>query len=343
MQTQDAIKDTAQLIEEIEIGIKTLSEKTQNSYKTKFSARTFETALKRIASSNVVLSHHLSVNKLKSSLVTCGFSYKPYNAADSRRERVLVGTQLSLKRNSNLLPINTFSISHHCIQRILERKTQSAEVQDKRNYVYSELTYLPLFAASLIKIQEVVANIDIGKDQLSFTTAPSALEKLDLLIPTKSGALLGNIFKNEKDTLNIHVRTYLSDEMLNDHMFERKEHLSKTLAPFLGTYIELWPTITDCLVKKKQMTCDLIIHKLALFIIKDLERHLSAQTIPIENINKIKTLVRLISKDSNEKTGSSGDVFLLSIIKYAEENSMIDAFEILEKQITIEIHANKKQ
>ena len=100
METQNAIKDTAALIEEIEMGIKSLSEKTQNSYRNKFSARTFEAALKRVAKSSMILSHHLSVNKLKSSLVTCSFSYKPYNAADSRRERVLVGTQFSLSRSA---------------------------------------------------------------------------------------------------------------------------------------------------------------------------------------------------------------------------------------------------
>ena len=315
METQNAIKDTATLIEEIETGIKNLSEKIQNRNRTKVSARTFEAALKRTARSTVILTHHLRVNKLKSSLVFCGFSYDQYNEADDRRERVLIGTQVSFKRNSTSTPINTFSISHHCIQRILERKVQTADFQENRICLYSELTFLPLFAAALLKIQEVAANIDIGETQLSFATAASILEKLDLIIPTKSGALLGNIFENEQGVFNIHVRTYLSNEMLDDQRFERKEKLSHTLAPFLGTYIELWPTITECLVKKKQLFCDMIIYHLALFITKDIESYLSTNTLPIENISRAKTLFRLISKDRYERYGNSLDDLLAEITK----------------------------
>lgn len=333
MEKQDAIKGTAELIEEIEIGIKSLTEKTQNSYRTKFSARTFEVALKRIARSTVTLSNHLRVNKLKSSLVTCGFSYKPYNSADSRRERVLIGTQLSLKRSSNLLPINIFSISHHCIQRILERKEGKDEHQKTRDYVFEELSILPLFSAILIKTQEIAASIEVGENLLTMRTAPSILEGVELMIPTKNGALLGNAFVNDKELLNVHIRTYISDAMLDDHTLRRKKALLETLSTFAGTYIELWPAITDCVPKKKLILCDLVLHKLGVYIIKDIEKFLDVSKLPLDKTQKIRTLFRLISKDSNDRYGTSVDTFLSEVISLCKENDILNVFDAIEKQI----------
>ena len=98
METQKAIKETSILIEKIDSGIKSLTEKIQNSYSNKFSSRTFEAVLERVAKSTVVLSYQLKRNKLKSSVVISGFTHNSHNQADRRRERVLTGTQVSLKR-----------------------------------------------------------------------------------------------------------------------------------------------------------------------------------------------------------------------------------------------------
>ena len=333
MQTQDAIKDTSKLIDEIEIGIKSLSEKTQKSFKTKFSTRTFETALKRIAKSNVVLSHHLNVNKLKSSLVICGFAYKPYNSADSRRERVLIGTQLSLKRSSNLQPINIFSISHHCIQRILERKEGKDKHQKTRDYVFEELSILPLFSSILIKIQEISANIEVGENSLTLKTGPSILEGVDLIIPTKNGVLFGNAFINDRELLNVHVRTYISDMMLNDHMLRRKKDLLDTLSLFSGTYINLWPAIQDCVPKSKQILSDLLLHKLGAYVIKDIEKYLDTSKLPLNKTQRIRTLIRLISKDSTDRFGTSGNALLSEVIRLGKEHDISYVFDLFEKQI----------
>ena len=333
MQAQEAIKNTAELIEEIDIGIKSLSEKTQKSYSTKFSARTFETALKRIAKSNVILSHQFRLNKLKSSLVTCGFSYNSYNSADSRRERVLIGTQLSLKRTSNLLPINIFSISHHCIQRILERKEGKDGHQTTRDYVFEELSILPLFSAILIRTQEIAANIEVGENLLTLRTAPSILEGVDLMIPTKNGALLGNAFINDKELVNVHVRTYVSDAMLNSHMLQRKKALLDTLSQFSGTYIELWPAIKDCVPKKKQILSDLLLEKLGVYVIKDIEKFLDTSKLPLNKAQTIRTLFRLIAKDSTDRSGTSGNAILPEVIRLGKEHDISKVFDVIEKQI----------
>lgn len=292
MDTRLAMRLTRSFMDQLEADITAHLDKDVAKNKKKLTGKLLEKYLIHIAKTKGVIKHKILLNKTKSYLLAVTFDKFSYHPDLERKEKLLIGSiqHFGLKSKSERNPI-LFTISHHCVQRILERTLYDGpqDQEDIRKAIYSEIDYLPIFTGTILNIELLAGLIDLDGSPIDIRAVFNMMKDIPIMVPTKNGVLIGQVINTY-----IHIKTFLSDDMLSTENMAQKQRLMKYLDPFVDSHLIYWPKTHECLKQSQILSANVILDALALIMLDEIELALKRSTKIATDKNKILTLFRLI-------------------------------------------------
>ena len=240
----------------------------------------------------------------------------------------------------------SFSISHHCFQRILERLDVStlypdipAELFTKRSLTRQELMllrkiffeqidYLPIVSSTFFYLELLMSMVEMGEQSLGAKAVFEFMSNVTLPIPTPHGLLFGEIYKG-----HLHVKTFVPDDMLTKSQLDLKAKMIALFEPFRRSKLIYFPACRDISSRKEIILITTLLHALALKtqeIIED-ETYNLTKGQSEDKKGKLKTLFRFnrlqADKDKHQH------VVMGEFRKLWAEHGTEKTFKLLEKQI----------
>lgn len=262
------------------------------------------------------------------------------------KERLVFGTvkYFGMKRaeDENV----SFSISHHCFQRILERLDMGSlypdvptelfskrtltrqELMLLRKIFFSQIDYLPIISSTFFYLELLMSMVEMGEQSLGAKAVFEFMSNVTLPIPTQHGLLFGEIYKG-----HLHVKTFVPDEMLTTTQLELKEKMIALFDPFRRSKLIYFPACRDISSRKEIMLITMLLHALAIKMqeIIEEETYNLAKAQSEANKSKLKTLFRLnrlqAGKDKHHH------VIMSEFRKLLSEHGTAKTFTLFEKQV----------
>ena len=299
MDTRLAIKLTQSFMDQLEADISSHLSQDKTLSKDNLTGKLLEKYLIYISKTKGIIKHEINLNKMKSHVLAVTFDKGTYHPGLERKERLLFASiqHFGLRSKSLRNPI-LFSLSHHCVQRMLERIPYNGphNQESLRSFIFDEIDYLPIFTNAILNIELLASQILLDKENIDFKAILHVMKNIPIIVPTKHGVLIGQII----DTY-IHISTFLSDAMLRPESIIQKERIVKTLEPFKNTHLIYWPKTYECYGHNKKFITSVLIDALAVKMTEEIERSLDQSKIQEGDKRRLKTLFRLI-KQQNKAT-----------------------------------------
>ena len=357
METPTAIRLTSEFLngmhQEITAGIETVNRLPVGR---KVTGKLLEQSIRTLARHPGTFCHETHGHGMKQFMFALVLQNGDLNPRMGYKERLVFGAvkYFGMKRaeDENI----SFSISHHCFQRILERLDVSTlhpdvppEIFSKRTLTRQELMllrkiffeqidYLPIISSTFFYLELLVSMVEMGEQSLGAKAVFEFMSNVTLPIPTPHGLLFGEIYKG-----HLHVKTFVPDDMLTTTQIDLKEKMIALFEPFRRSKLLYFPACRDISSKKEIILITTLLHALAIKmqeIIED-ETHNLTKAQPEEHKTKLKTLFRFnrlqADKDKHQH------VVMSEFRKLWDEKGTEKTFMLLEKQVAKSLVITRNQ
>lgn len=265
-----------------------------------------EILLSQFSTNPALLTSYLVLKKNKSSLMGVEFFEADINPYDDRRKERLIAarplrfSRKKIKEDEGII----FSISQHCIQRIVER-SECDDFQDHKTiykHIYKQLECLPIYTAGLCMLMVLALTIKFNKNSLEpeFLDPEIVFNSFDILpvsIPTRDGILYGETHRGK-----IHIRTFLSDSEMKDDELEGKRRLVRLLNPLKDTYAIYNFQYSEYFNNVQRNSAELLLIIVALELMQEFDKGLDKRKIELAKKKRIKRFFQMI-RAQNEFSG----------------------------------------
>jgi hypothetical protein len=255
--------------------------------------KALEKVLSQFSNNPGILTSYLVLNKTKSYMMGIEFSKGDINPHNNKRKEPSIYSRnfclgrKSAERSEYVL----FSISQHCIHRIIERSecTNLHDPKTIHKHIYKQLEYLPIYRTGVTKIALMATELNFNESHLDSKAIVNNLDSLPVAIPTSEGILLG-----ETNKLNIHIRTFLSDKEMTNEDLMRKRRLAKLLKPLKDSYVLYAVEYAKYFNLVQWSSADTLSEIVALELMQEFEDGLDNSKLELSKKGTIKRFFRMI-------------------------------------------------
>lgn len=233
LDTFKAQKLTAFFLEKMELATKeSVAKASRYSKERRLTGKKYESILTALSRVEGVMYHYKGGSGLKSWLLAVVLENGDKNPRMGYKEKLIFASVICFSMKHPQPEKVTFSISHHCFQRMLERldhdltNKEKITLQDLRKIFFDEMALIPIMSSVTFSLKVLLAMVKIGEETVSPSTVIKVLSKINIPIPTPKGLLLAEHLGG-----HLHVKTYVSDDMLNTNQRILKDLIMEMLNP----------------------------------------------------------------------------------------------------------------
>lgn len=322
----------------------------------KITGKLLERSLRSIALNPGTFCYNLHKQGTKQFMFAVVLQNGDFNPRMGYKERLVSGTVQYFGKKHSIGERLSFTISHHCFQRILERldvgsiyhdvptelfSKRTLTRQDSiflRKIFFEQMDYLPIISSTLFYLELLISMVEIGEQNISVNAVFEFMTDVTLPIPTPHGVLLGSIHKS-----HLHVKTFVPDDMLTTTQLELKEKMIALFEPFRRSKLIYFPACRDISSRKEIILITMLLHALAIKmqeVIED-ETYNLTKAQSEENKTKLKTLFRFnrlqADKDKHQH------MVMSEFRKLWDEHGTEKTFKLLEKQVAKSLIITRNQ